>query len=109
VLHGVKAGAIGEHPAGKDTLDLSAEFDLVHLDEGCGVRRLRGRAGIADTRRHFQRSELDGLIDGDLKMRDAPGHLVEGCKHRDRVLNIVGARVWRAQRRQGCRQNEQER
>jgi len=33
VLHGVKAGAIGEHPAGKDALDLSGELDLVNLDE----------------------------------------------------------------------------
>jgi hypothetical protein len=34
MLHGVKAGAIGEHPAGKDALDISVEPDLVNLDEG---------------------------------------------------------------------------
>jgi hypothetical protein len=33
MLHGVKAGTIGEHPAGKDALDLSGKPDLVHLDE----------------------------------------------------------------------------
>jgi len=33
VLHGVKPGAFGEHPAGKDPLLLAVELDLVHLDE----------------------------------------------------------------------------
>jgi hypothetical protein len=34
VLHGVKAGTVGEHPAGEDALDLTVELDLVDLDEG---------------------------------------------------------------------------
>ena len=34
MLHGVKAGTVGEHPAGEDALDLSVELDLVDLDEG---------------------------------------------------------------------------
>jgi hypothetical protein len=34
VLHGVKAGTVGEHPAGKDALDLAVELDLVNFDEG---------------------------------------------------------------------------
>jgi hypothetical protein len=34
MLHGVKAGTVGEHPAGEDALDLSVELDLVNLDEG---------------------------------------------------------------------------
>jgi len=33
VLDGVKAGALGEHPAGKDPLHLAGELHLVHLDE----------------------------------------------------------------------------
>jgi hypothetical protein len=34
MLHGVKAWTVGEHPAGKDALDLSVELDLVNLDKG---------------------------------------------------------------------------
>jgi hypothetical protein len=34
MLHGVKPGTVGEHPAGKNALDLSVELDLVNLDEG---------------------------------------------------------------------------
>jgi hypothetical protein len=33
MLHGVKPGALGEHPAGEDALLLARELDLVHLDE----------------------------------------------------------------------------
>jgi len=33
MLHGVKTGAFGEHPAGEDALLLARELDLVHLDE----------------------------------------------------------------------------
>jgi hypothetical protein len=33
VLHGVKAWAFGEHPAGEDALDFARELDLVHLHE----------------------------------------------------------------------------
>jgi hypothetical protein len=92
VLHGVKAGAIGEHPAGKDALDLSSKLDLVNLDEGCGVRRLGGWPGIADSRRHFERAELHSLIDRNFQMRDTPRHLVESGKHGDLVLDDFGAR-----------------
>jgi hypothetical protein len=34
VLNGVKAGAVGKHPAGEDALDLAVERYLVNLDEG---------------------------------------------------------------------------
>jgi len=34
VLHGVKAGTVGEHPAGENTFDVAGELDLIHLDEG---------------------------------------------------------------------------
>jgi hypothetical protein len=34
VLDRVKAGALGEHPAGEDALQLAGELHLVNLDEG---------------------------------------------------------------------------
>jgi hypothetical protein len=86
VLDGVKAGAFGEHPAGKDTLHLARELHLVDLDEGGGIRRLGRGSRVADPRRHFQRAERDGLIHGNLEMRDAARHLVERSEHRDRIL-----------------------
>jgi len=98
VLHGVKAGAIGEHPAGKDALDLSGELDLVNLDEGVGMRRLGWRPGIANPRRHFQRAELHRLIDRNFQMRDAPRHLVESGILGDLVLDGVGTRSGHAKR-----------
>jgi hypothetical protein len=33
VLHGVKAGAFGEHPAGEDALNVTVELNLVDLHE----------------------------------------------------------------------------
>jgi len=33
VLDGVKAGALGEHPAREDSLLIAVELHLVHLDE----------------------------------------------------------------------------
>jgi hypothetical protein len=33
MFDGVEPGALGEHPAGKDALLLTAELDLVDLDE----------------------------------------------------------------------------
>jgi hypothetical protein len=92
VLHGVKAGAIGKHPAGKDALDLSGELDLINLDEGVGVWRLGWRPSVANPRRHFQRAELHRLIDRNLQMRDAPRHLVESGKHGNLVLDGFGMR-----------------
>jgi len=86
VLDGVKAGAFGEHPAGKDALHLTRELHLVDLDEGGGIRRLGRRSRVADPRRHFQRAERHGLVHGDFEMRDAARHLVERGEHGDRVL-----------------------
>jgi len=94
----VKAWAIGEHPAGKNALDLSGELDLVNLDEGCGVGRLGGGARIANPRRHFERAELHRLIDRNFQMRDAPRHLVESGKLGDLVLDGVGTRSGHAKR-----------
>jgi len=108
VLHGVKAGAIGEHPAGKDALDLSGELDLVNLDEGVGMRRLGWRPGIANPRRHFQRAELHRLIDRNLQMRDAPRYLVESGKYGDLVLDGVGKRSGYAKHRGGSDKTEQQ-
>jgi hypothetical protein len=102
MLDGVKPGAFGEHPAGKDPLLLAAELDLVHLDERGGVGCLGGRAGIADPWRHLQSAELHRLIDGNLEMRDPPRDLVEGGEHGDLVLDDLGLRQLRRQsRRQG--------
>lgn len=108
MLHGVKAGAIGEHPAGEDTLDLSGELDLVNLDEGVGVRRLGRRPGIANPRRHFQRAELHRLIDRNFQMRDAPRHLVESGKLGDLVLDGIGTRTGYAKHRGGGGKTEQQ-
>jgi hypothetical protein len=58
----VKPGTVGEHPAGEDTLDLATELDLVHLDEGGGMRRLGRRARVAHPWRHFERTELHRLV-----------------------------------------------
>jgi hypothetical protein len=99
VLDGVKAGALGEHPAGKDSLHLARELHLIDLDEGCGVGLLGRRARIADARRHFERSEFDRLVDGDLEMGDAARDLVEGGEDRNRVLEDVGFRRGRRERR----------
>jgi hypothetical protein len=108
VLYGVKAGAIGEHPAGKDALDLSGELDLVNLDEGVGVRRFRRRPAIANPRRHFQRTELHRLIDRNFQMRDAPRHLVECGKHGDLVLDDIGTRSGDAKHHGGGDKTEQQ-
>jgi hypothetical protein len=40
MLDRVKARALGEHPAGKDPLDLARQLGLVDLDERGGMRRL---------------------------------------------------------------------
>jgi len=96
VLDGVKAGALGEHPAGEDALHLARELHLVDLDEGCGVGRFGRRTGVADPGRHFERTELDRLIDRNLEMGDAPRHLIEGGENRDRVPNDFGPyEAWR--------------
>jgi hypothetical protein len=89
VLDRVKAGALGEHPAGENALHLAIELDLVDLDEGGGVWRLGRRPTIADARRHFQRAERHGLIDRNFEMRDAAGHFVERGEHGDRILDLV--------------------
>jgi hypothetical protein len=104
----VKAGAVGEHPAGKDTLDLSGELELVNLDEGVGVRRLGWRPGVANPRRHFQRAELHRLIDRNFQMRDAPRHFVEGGKHGDLVLDGFGTHSGHAKHRGGGDKTEQQ-
>jgi len=92
VLDGVKAGALGKHPASEDPLHLARQLDLVDLDEGRGVRRIGRRARVAHPRRHLKSAELDGLIYRDLQVRDASRHLVEGGEHGDRVLDRFGGR-----------------
>jgi hypothetical protein len=92
MLDGVKAGAFGEHPAGKDALNLAIQLHLVNLDKRGGVRRLGRRSCVADPRRHLQSTELDRLVDGHLEMGDAPRDLVERGEHRDRILDDLGMR-----------------
>jgi hypothetical protein len=65
MLHGVKAGALGEHPAGEDPGLLARELDLVDLDEGRRIWRFSRRTRIADARRHLQRAEIDRLVHWD--------------------------------------------
>ena len=72
VLDRVQAGARREHPAGEDALDLALQRHFVDLDEGVGLRRLGRRARIADARRHLQRAELHGLVDGDVEVMMRP-------------------------------------
>ncbi len=59
----VETGALGEHPAGEDTLLLAVEHDLVDLHERGGARRLGRRARVAGARRDLERAELAGLIE----------------------------------------------
>jgi hypothetical protein len=103
VLDRVKAGALGEHPASEEPLLLAGELHLVNLDERCRVRLLGRWARITDARRHFQSAELHRLVDRDLEMRDAPGHLVERGEYGDRVLDLgIGGRCrGRGRRGQG--------
>jgi hypothetical protein len=108
MLHRVKAGAIGEHPAGEDALDLSGELDLVNLDERVGVWRLGWRPGVANPRRHFQGAELHRLIDRNFQMRDAPRYLVESGKHGDLVLDGFGTRIGYAKPGGGGDKTEQQ-
>ena len=100
VLDRVKAGALGEHPAGEDALHLAGELGLIHLDEGVGMGRLGGGPRVAHPRRHLQRAELHGLIDRYLQMRDAARHLVQRGEHGNRILDLLGERVRREPERQ---------
>jgi hypothetical protein len=92
VLDCVKPGALGEHPAGEDPLNLAGELDLVHFDKGGGMRRLGRGARVAHPRRHLEGAELDRLVNRNLKMRDSSCHLVECREDGDRVLDRVGMR-----------------
>jgi hypothetical protein len=91
VLNGVKAGTFGEHPSRENALHLAGQRHLVDLDEGGGVGRLGWRPCVANSRRHFERAELYRLIQGNLEVRDAPGHLVERGEDGDLVLDDFGA------------------
>jgi hypothetical protein len=105
MLDGVKAGAFGEHPAREDALHLPRQLHLIDFDEARRLRRFRGRAAVADARRDFQRSELNGLIDGNLQVRDAARHLIERGEDGDRILDRLGARGcgWK---REGAQERE---
>jgi hypothetical protein len=100
----VKPGAVRKHPTRKNPVHLSRQPDLIDLDETRGVRCLGRRARIADARGNPQGAELHRLADGDLEMRDAPRHLVEGGKHGDRILDLLG--VGESGAEQHCREGE---
>jgi hypothetical protein len=90
VLDGVKAGALGEHPPGKDPLHLAGELHLIHLDERGGARLLRRRAGVAHPRRHLERAKFHRVVDGNLEMRNPSRDLVESGEDGNRVLDDFG-------------------
>ena len=77
MLDRVQARACREHPAREDPLDLALECHFVDCNEGIGVRRLGRRTRIANARRHLERTELHGFVDGDFERNDAAGDFVE--------------------------------
>ena len=93
----MKSRAFREHPAGENPLHLARKLNLIHFYERRGVRRFGRRARVANPGRHLERSELDGLVHGDLEVRDASRHLVEGSENRDRILDRVGVDNGRVQ------------
>jgi hypothetical protein len=109
VLDRVKAGTLGKHPAGEDALLLAGQLDLIDLDEGGGIWRFGRRTGVAHARRHLERAELDGLVDGDFEMRDAPRDLVEGGEHGRLILDLLGLRRPRRQPGSHGRSQQQQR
>jgi len=54
------------------------------------MRRLGRRTRVADPRRDLERAELDRFVDRNFEMGNAPGDLVEGGEHGDRILDDVG-------------------
>jgi hypothetical protein len=105
MLHGVKAGTLGKHPARENALHFASQRHLVDLDEGGRIRGLGRRPGVADARRYFERAELHRLIQGNFEMRDAPRHLVERGEHGDLVLDDLGVSCARTEPkgdRDGC-------
>ena len=99
MLDAVQARARGIHPAREDALVGLAGRDLIHLDEGVGLRRLGGRPGEAGPGGHLQRAELHRLAHPGLEGDDAAGDLVEPCEDRRAVADLVGLR-----HRPGCRE-----
>ena len=82
-----------EHPAGEDAFDLALQRHLVDLDEGVGVRRFGGRAGVADPRRHLQRAELYRLADRGIEADDAAGDFIEAGEQGAFVRNLLRRRL----------------
>jgi hypothetical protein len=87
MLHGVKARAVGESPAGENSLCRPIQQEFIDLDEGRGLRRLGGRVRVARPRRDPQRAEGHSLPHPDFKRRDPARDLVQGRKHRNRIGN----------------------
>src|SRR5262249_1997038 len=51
------------------------------------------RTGVADPRRHLQRTELHGLADGGIEVDDAAGDLVEAGEQRALVGDLLRRRL----------------
>ena len=79
----------GEHPPGKDALDLALERHLVDFEKGVGVRRLGRRARVAHARGDLQRPELHRFADRRVEGDDAAGDLVESGEHRPSICDLL--------------------
>lgn len=88
MLHGMQAGARGEHPAGEYPLDRALQRHFVDLDERIGIGRLSCRARIAGAWRYLERAELHRFADGGVERRGAAGDLVETGKYRTAVVDV---------------------
>src|SRR5690606_10760801 len=86
----VETRTIGEHPASKDTANLSIQCDFIHFNEAIRTRSFILRARIADFRRYLKRTKLDSLIDIDIECRDASGDFIETRELSNRIGDAFG-------------------
>ena len=84
----MQAGARGEHPAGKNPLDIALQRHLVDFDERIGIGRLGRRARIAGAWRHLEGAELHRFADGGVERGGAAGDLVETGKYRPAIVDV---------------------
>jgi hypothetical protein len=85
VLDGMKAGALGKCPAGKNTPRRPVQQKLVDLDESRSLRNLGWRIGVTGAGRDTERAEGHGLTHLDFERRDAACNFIKGRKQGDRV------------------------
>jgi hypothetical protein len=89
MLDRMQTRAGGEHPPGKDALDLALERHLVDFEKGVGVRRLGRRARVAHARGDLQRPELHRFADPRVEGDDAAGDLVESGEDRPSICDLL--------------------